>query len=208
MINKISVVTLSFLLLCCELGLTQVDQKMIPKSMSNKTAFRNVTSSPSALKIQLLDPKTHKTTSLIIPSNELPQALAIKKGLKFDKLGRFKDQTAYQNFLENDYFKFMEENYGKPMALDIDLVQYKNLLFERPLSLQDLSVGNEIELVNKFFKFDFDEGSGSLKREYSKEYGQNPAFTALLIDLGFEVYWGDLVPSLFITSKKSGPRVN
>lgn len=177
--------------------------------------YKNISTAPSYVKIKFKSLKTEKILNMIVENGHLASYLANKNGLKMDKLGRFKDMKAYLKFIETDYVRYMIENEGKVLDIDIDnfkkfvgktcfgeekaAEKYLNtFIFIESLNLNDLNVNNEKELIDKYLDFDSERGSGTIKKEYYRQYSSNPAFIALLMDLGYNVGRGDIIPTLWI----------
>lgn len=177
--------------------------------------YKNISTAPSYIKIKFKSSETGEILNMIIENEDMASYLANKQGLEMDKFGRFKDMEAYKNFIETFYIDYMKKNENK--VLDIDINDFKkfvsrirfgdektgekhlnSLIFSTPFSLKDLGVADKNELIEKYFNFGSKGTQGTLKNEYYKEYGSNPAFIALLIDLGFYVGRGDIVPILFV----------
>lgn len=176
--------------------------------------YKNISSSPSFIKIRFKNEETGEIINMIVENQDMATYLAIKRGLKTDNLGRFKDMEAYKNFVENDYIIYMVANEGK--VLDIDFNDFKKIIsrvrfgnekatekylnsriFVEPMTFQELNVNNEEHFIKEYFDFDSNKGYGTLDQNY-KQFNSNPAFIALLIDLGYDVGRGDIVPILFI----------
>lgn len=178
------------------------EMNSVNKSVDNIDRFKNISTSPSALKIQFKE--ADKNINGIVRNDDLFNFLIEEKIVKSS----------------DDYIKYMNINGKRP--LEIDLNAFKKTLgkrwcrgqsskgkeyfdqyivFEAPMAFQQLRVQTENELLKKYFVFDYTKGSGSLKKEYYEKYTRNPAFIALLIDLGYDVVWGDIVPTLSIYTK-------
>ena len=69
------------------------------------------------------------------------------------------------------------------------------------MTFGQLGIKSEEEFLEKYFDFNYAKGSGNLKSEYYEKYTREPAFIALLIDLGYDVVWGDYVPNLNISTE-------
>lgn len=191
------------------------DVAMGKDSEYNVERYRNISTAPSFIKIKFKKRETGEILNIIIENEDMASYLAFKQGLKTDNLGRFKDIEAYKKFIEDYYVAYMVENEGK--LLDIDFNDFKKFIgktrfgnekaagkyldsriFINPLTLQELNVNNENEFIKEYFDFDSNKGYGTLKKDYYKQFNSNPAFIALLIDLGYNVGRGDIAPILFI----------
>ncbi|MBM2834875.1 MAG: hypothetical protein HW406_2036 [Candidatus Brocadiaceae bacterium] len=178
-----------------------VGMKTIKKSVKNIDRYKNVSTSPSAIKIQLKDTKMCQTKDVVVRNDDLFDFLIEEKLIKN---------------LE-DYIEYLIRSESKP--IEINLSNFENVLgkrwcrgksslgkkyfnehvsFEVPMTFRQLGIKSEEELLEKYFDFNYPKGSGSLKSEYYEKYTREPAFTALLIDLGYDVVWGDPFPNLNI----------
>ena len=175
---------------------------IIPKkNVQNEDRYKNTSSSESCIKVIIKDSKTGESVNAIFGNEQFARILAQKRGL-IDKQGKIKRQEDYINFLNKDYLNYMIENEDEPINIDIDIEKLRkskpNLIFDKPLTFEQLNVKNEQELLEKHFDFNYTKGHGILKKEYYEKYTSNPAFIALLIDLGYDVVWGDFVFNLNI----------
>lgn len=169
------------------------------KTVTNEDRYRNLSTAQSCIKVVLIDTKTGQNTNAIFGNEEFARLLAEKRGLLIDKQGRFEDQKAYIRFLNEDYANYMIKNDGKVIDAGIDIKKYNSILtFSRPMTLEELNIKDEGELLKKYFDFDYKKGSGMLKGKYYEKYTRDPAFIALLIDLGYDAVWGDYVLNLNI----------
>lgn len=174
----------------------------VNKCVDNIDRFQNVSTAPSAIKVQFRE--AGKDVNCIVRNDDLFNFLIEEKVVKS----------------LDDYIRYMAVNGKRP--LEIDLNAFKNSLgerwcrgrsskgkqyfgkyvvFEAPMTFQQLKVEDESDLLKKYFIFDYKKGLGTLKNEYHEKYTRNPAFIALLIDLGYDVIWGDFVPDLNIYTK-------
>lgn len=103
----------------------------------------------------------------------------------------------HDNLLELDIERF--EDYLAKTTFGSKSAAKKYLqeaIFESPMTFQELQVKSEEELIEKYFFFDGSKNIGNPKLGFADVY--NPRFTALLIDLGYVVSRGDIVPILWI----------
>jgi len=173
------------------------DMNSVKKTVQDIDRYKNVSTAPSAIMIKLQDKNIDKTINVIVRNDEFYNFLITEKVVK--------DYEGYVSFMSNAK--------GKP--IQIDLNNFKRLIgsgkaqlgekylkeymiFAEPMSFEHLDVANEKELLNKYFDFDYSKGSGMLKGEYYEKYTRDPAFIALLLNLGYDVVWGDYVPNLNI----------
>lgn len=209
MLNKCLIVLL--LLIIANYGLGEenniimsqegVRMKAIKKSVRNIDRYKNISTVPSAIKIQLKDTEIGQTISAVVRNDDLFVFLIEEKMVKNPE----------------DYIKFLISSESKP--LEINLSNFEKILgkrwcrgksslgekyfkehvsFEVPMTFEQLDIKSEEELLEKYFDFNDTKGSGSLKSEYYEKYTREPAFIALLIDLGYDVVWGDPFPNLKI----------
>ena len=179
------------------------------KSVRNIDRYKNsLTSMSSFIKLKIKDVKTGKLINLVIENILFADYLATEQGMIRDRAGRFKDSEASIKFKKNTYVDFMLKNDDKP--IEINLERFKTFIgneylrthvFTTSLSLQQLNVIDEKEFITKYFDFKCSEGEGILKGKYYNEYGNNPLFIALLIELGYDVLSGDISPNLNIYTK-------
>ena len=181
-----------------------VSMKTIIKSVRNVDRYKNISTSPSAIKIQLKDTKIGQTIDVVVRNDDLFVFLIEEKMVKNPE----------------DYIKFLISSESKP--LEINLSNFKKILgkrwcrgksslgekyfkehvsFEVPMTFGQLGIKSEEELLEKYFDFNYAKDSGCLKSEYYEKYTREPAFIALLIDLGYDVVWGDYVPNLNISTE-------
>ncbi len=178
------------------------------------------------IKIQVRDTATGKILNVIADNTDFSIFLAIEHGLKTDKSGKFIDNNAYIKYRESTYVDHMTKNEGK--LFEFDLLAFENLvskihfgrekvpkenlenyilIFDQPLSFEQLGVKTEKELLEKYFDFDVFTEYGKLKDVYYtrhkySEYSLNPSFIATLLDLGYIVGQTDVAPILFIKKYK------
>lgn len=221
MIKKITIPLLLFLVILnanfCwgePLELSGKENSAMKETSYKEEKYKNISSSPSFIKIRFKNEETGEIINMIVENQDMATYLAIKHGLKTDNLGRFKDTKAYENFIKKDYITYMVVNEGK--VLDIDFNDFKKIIsrarfgnetatekylnshiFLEPMTFQELNVNSEEQFIKEFFDFGSNKNYGILKQGY-KQFNSNPAFIALLIDLGYDVGRGDIVPILFI----------
>lgn len=180
------------------------DMETIKKTVGNIDRYKNNSTAPSAIKIQLKDKKTGQITNAVVRNDDFASFLEREQGLSL-----------------KDYVDYMVRNDGKP--LEIDLAKFKKSLgkrwlgkaslgekyfreyvnFETPMNFGQLNLASEEQFIQKYFDFNYTKGSGSLKKEYYEKYTRNPAFIALLIDLGYDASWGCIAPVLIISTTPS-----
>lgn len=174
----------------------------INKCVDNIDRLKNISTAPSAIKVQFRE--ADKNVNGIVRNDDLFNFLIEEKVVKSS----------------DDYIRYMTVNGKQPLEIDLNafkkslgkrwcrgrslkgkeyFAQY--IVFEAPMTFQQLRVEDESELLKKYFVFDYTKGLGTLKNEYYEKYTRNPAFIALLIDLGYDVVWGDYVPNLNIYTK-------
>lgn len=189
-----------------------ITMKNAGKVKGAEAKYRNISTAPSYIKIKFKDPGSDEVFNMIVENTDMVFYLANKRGLEMIQ----KDSEAFKKFAESDYVNYMVENEGKLLDFDIDdFISFvsksrfgnrksaetylKSLIFGAPLTLKQLNVNNEKELIEKYFVFNSDKSQGSLKEEYNSQYSLNPAFIALLVDLGYNVGRGDVFPILYIS---------
>jgi hypothetical protein len=183
-----------------------VTMSSIEKSVNSIDRYKNISTAPAAIKLQLKDIATGEKINVVIGNDDLSGFLIAEKIVK-----------DYE-----DYVNYMIKNEGAPLEINIDNLKkalgrrwshgkvslseeyFKEYVsFEEPMTFEELGVKDEQELLKKFFDFDYAKGTGVLKVEYYEKYTRNPAFIALLIDLGYYVTWGDIAPVLNISTTAS-----
>jgi len=198
---------------------SRIDQKSQNTSFimaSTQSPYSQFSSAPNYIKITVRDSSTQKTINLVVTNPDFAMFLASESGLETDTYGRFKDTEALEVFLDKTYVPYMEkhgrsildinlENFGIFFAKSYFLgsskepVEYLDrFIFNQPLTFQDLDVQDEDELIEKMFDFDKNTGGGRIKNKIFGNLEADPSFLALLIDLGYEVGHGDIVPFLWI----------
>ena len=173
------------------------------------------------IKITVKDTVTGKILNMIVDNTDFASFIASERGLRTDKVRRFIDNEAYVKFRDKEYVEYMRENEGKISEINLNNFEkfigigkekagkkaVEGCIFDQPMTLDQLGVRNESELIEKYFTFNEESGEGKLKKEYEekKEISKNPAFIAMLIDLGYIVGRGCYDPILFIR-KSAGVR--
>lgn len=164
------------------------------------------------IKITVKNTMTGKILNMIVDNTDFASFIASEYGLKTDKVRRFIDNEAYVKFRDKEYVEYMRENEGKVLEININNFEkfigfgkqkagkkvIEGFIFEQPITFEQLGVNKEDELVEKYFDFNKETGTGKIKAEYEKEISKRPAFIALLIDLNYIVGRGDYDPFLFI----------
>ncbi len=174
----------------------------LPK-ISNMQRYQNVSTAPSAIKLLLKDTQTEQTFNVVVRNDDFFYFLQHIMGFDYAK-----------------YVDFMIRKDGSP--IEIDVQSFKEYLwkrwnvkkkyregyfinkvtFEKEVTLKELEVANEKQILEKYFNCQ-ETGPCTLKVEYYERYNQAPAFLALLINLGYGVYWGDIAPVLSISTANS-----
>ncbi|MFH1231476.1 MAG: hypothetical protein V1709_08290 [Planctomycetota bacterium] len=172
----------------------------INKSVQNQDRYKNNSTAPSAIKIQLRDKKTGQVLNAVVRNDDFSQFYR----------GELK-------LTQEEYVNSMIKNDDSPLEINLDKFKKalgkrwlgkvvsgeaylnKYVIYESPMTFQQLEVNNETELINKYFDFDQKKGRGILKGQYNEAFARNPAFIALLINLGYDAYWGDYIPNLNIS---------
>jgi hypothetical protein len=186
--------------------------RALPRGINN---YKNLA---SHIEIQVKDSVTGRASHMVLPNKDFAFFLASERGLATDKLGRFADNAALRRFLETDYVDYMVRNDGKP--LEINLGNFENFygrshygseqagkkhvqgfIFSQPMTFDQLGVRSEKELIARMFEFNRETGRGVLKGPFGK-YSSEAAFLAMLIELGYEVEFGDVVPILYISKRR------
>ncbi len=207
-IALVFLITMTVIVGYCLDGLAQKDLKM-------KSKYTKFSSASNYIKLLLKDEKEHEVFNIIVDNADFAGYMAEKDGLKV--LGRMEanDQQQFKEFIEEKYVSYMLKNEGKMVSIDFkDFIKFiakkkfgderqvseflKSFIYEKPSRLEDLNVRTEEELIKKYFDFNKETLSGNIKNEHIKNYNDNPAFIALLLEFGYEVYRGDVVPTLFI----------
>ena len=161
------------------------------------------------IKITVKDVGTRKVSNMIVDNTDFASFLTSEHYLMTDELGRPVD---YADYMEKNEGKIIEINlnnfekwvskkrFGKE-KVNKEYLQNYILIFEQPLTFEQLGVKKENELIEKYFDFNRITSVGKLKKEYEekKEISKNPAFIAMLIDLGYIVGRGCYDPILFIS---------
>ena len=170
-------------------------------------SFKHVSSAPYYLDIKIRDPESGKIVKAVVENSDLADFLLFHTG-------RQTDAATARHFYERGFFDYMVNHYGQILDLNLNTFtqhvsrrRFQNegiarrliasFLYEQPLSLTDLGVRNEQELLTTYFNV-APHRYHLLKAEYIKQYNGNPAFIALLIHLGYAVGHEDIAPILFI----------
>ena len=164
--------------------------------------YKNLSTAPSYVKIKVRD--EGKIINVIWDNTDL-FTYFLEKGMG--------DEEEYVDYMINheetvfeidinDYADFVgKKRFGNKKSGR----RYVNkFIFEQPLNLGSLGVSNRNKLLNKYFNFSRASNTYILKSGHYEEYNLNPAFIALLIESGFEVFRGDYVPVLSIRQKREG----
>ncbi len=177
------------------LAMTQLE-----KNVQNEHRYRNLSTAPSALKVQIMDHKGKEIINAIVRNDDMFLFLLEQNVVS--------NPHAYvAHMIRNDgtpivldmqiFMKFLATKWGEK-AVNAEKFFFDHNLFEKPATFDQLGVENEMELIHTFFDFNFEKSKGTLKSKYFDVYTRNPSFIALLIDLGYDVVWGDYIPNLNI----------
>lgn len=172
------------------------------KTVTDMDRYKNFSTAQSCIKVVLRDTKTGQVFNAVFGNEHFARILAGQHGHKFDKrTGRIEDQAAYEKFLE-EYVEYMSTHGREPLDVTLDFDELRqhqpSPLFDKALTFQALGVTDEAELLNTFFDFNPVKKHGVLKSEFYEQYARNASFIALLIELGYDVVWGDYIPTLNI----------
>ncbi len=166
--------------------------------------YRNTSTAPSFVKIKINDARSKKILNMVVENDRLAGFMASEHRVPEENLAKF---------YECDYVEWMLKNHDKPLDLDIEKFEnylaettfgsksvtkeyLRKAIFEAPMTFHELQVQSEEELIEKYFSFDRNKNIGNPKPGFAGAY--DPRFIALLIDLGYVVSRGDLVPILRI----------
>lgn len=171
-------------------------------SVEDIDRFKNISTAPSAIKVQFKE--GDKNINGIVRNDDLFNFLVEVRTVK-DPI---------------DYINFMTINGKQPLKIDLNAFKKRlgkrwcqgkaalgekyfseHVIFKAPMTFKQLNVKGKDDLLIFYFDFNNKKGHGTLKNEYSEKYTRNPAFIALLIDLGYDVVWGDYVPNLNIYTR-------
>jgi len=194
-------VSLALLLLSVTAALTEANPMGDAKGSSiERNPYRNISTAPSCLRISLYDTDTNRIVNLIIGSTDLADFFTKKRGYSYE-----------------DYFNYIEQHRNKPLEISLEQfalsiserfgskkrgVEYlHSLIFDKPLTLEELRVQSPSELLVHYFDWSQGTDHGIIKSEYAEKYSSDPAFIALLIELGYHVGWGDIAPFLWISQQ-------
>lgn len=196
------------------------------KSPLENSRYKIFVSGANYIKVRVKDSATGVILNIVIDNEDFAAFLAVTRGLKVDEMGRFVDNNAYLKFRAGDYFDYMTKNEGKVVEITLanleksvsklhfgkekvpkEYLRNYILIFDQPLTFEQLGVKTEKELIGKYFDFDTSTGVGKLKEVYytnhkRNEYSLNPSFIATLLDLGLIVGQTDIIPILFIRKQQ------
>lgn len=165
-----------------------------------ENSFENVSTAPSAIKLQIIDSSTRKVLNVILRNDDYYSYVLQEKRI----------------VSQQQYIKFLHDNIGTQHVVDLAKLQSglekrwavgnkkvdayfeRHVVFDEVMTLEGLHVKDKDELAKVYF--DFRNQIGYLKKEYYEQFNQKPGFVALLIDLGFDVRWGDIAPVLMIAA--------
>lgn len=188
------------------------EMRLSQKKIVSKNRLTNITSSPSYIKFKLKDYETGQIINVLLENSELAYYLA---GARYDKDGRISLPNNFDSFIENEYIPFLVKNEGGTKELSISdfpknsavKIQYdeksikeflNQYVYPRALTLGELKVNSEEELINTYFTFNEKTNYGYLKKEYINKFNSNAAFISLLLDLNYDVGRMDISPILYI----------
>ena len=161
------------------------------------------------IKIIAKDVLTEKKVNMVISNTTFFVFLVHERGLAIYEApaGRsmptYPDPEAYRRFHEIGYEEYLLAHEGQYVAIDFkSLEQFlhsshhgvasdekkylETMIFDRPITFEQLGVHDEKELIRRMFDFDAESGRGIIKNEFI-QYPYDPAFIATLINLGYEV---------------------
>ena len=170
--------------------------------------------SPSFVKLSLREQGTGRQVYLVIQHSDLADYLAYKAGLPMDGRGRFKDRAAYKEFIAIEYSRFLSSATKDLVDLNLnDLAKFLSMTrfgdieaakqyvqsysFTQPMTLADFGVGSREELLQKYFKPIPSSPCLTIRPDVKFE-GDLPVLIGLLIDQGYRVIQGDIVPVLSV----------
>jgi len=226
---RLCIVLLAFLFITNVLCASQKENNIFEgKQMKNNmqkhkriNSYKNVSTAPSFLKFKINDKAKNDSFIVVVENSDLAMLLA---GTELSKGGFFKGPKMYmpenfREFVEGKYLKFLIENEGGTQAVSInefpknkkskievadeELIKFlyanevKNIL-----SLDELGVSSEKELIYKCFDYNYEENYGHIK-EVCKDYHLDLAMISLLIDLNYNVSRGDIAPVMTISKIKN-----
>ena len=138
-------------------------------------SYRNFSTAPSYIKIKLKD--SGQEVTLILENGDFLSFYAEKQGFTINQSGKFNNSSNFKQFVENDYIPMMIKNQNK--VFDIELKDIANFfakthggsseeamnylrsqIVKTPLSLSDLQVNSEKEMIERYFDFQWENRSG------------------------------------------------
>lgn len=212
-------IILCFIVFYCFLSTNKVkasegDSKMITDSIEKQVQdidrYRNTSTAGSYIKIVLKDFMTEERLNIVIINTVFIDFLAKEEGIEvYDKKGRFIiNSEEYNKFVNDKYIMYMSKNIGKEIVVSVNNFKkfigdkcLKECVYDSPMKLNELEVEDEKQVLDKYFDFNYKEGSGMLKHEFHRKFANNPSFIALLLNLGYDVVMGDYAPILSIYTK-------
>jgi len=177
------------------------EEKRGGMSMQPSERYKNISTAPSYILAKVRDSETEEIFNIVLRNDDLASYFAEKRGLSVEAYVAYmiknEDNILDINMVEFEKFvgkrHFGNERNGKKFIRD--------MIFDKPMTLNQLEVEDESKLIESYFDFDYAKGYGMLKSEYYEKYTSNPAFIALLIKLGYNAFQGDIVPNLNIYKK-------
>jgi hypothetical protein len=172
----------------------------VNETMIVEAALKNISTSPSYIKLRLKDVHKNVTKNFILENTDFFNYLKIKKNFSI---------TEYMSYMiaklpgvieidYRDYVDFLSTRFGN---VDAALEYFERSQYDVQLDFRDIHVVDENQMILKYFSYDANDHCGPEKSSLSKydvKIVHSPEFIAMLIDLGYLVTRGDMVPILHI----------
>jgi len=182
---------------------------------SREDAFRNFSTAPNYIKIQIEDLESGQRRWIVFESMQF-SILLIDQWSNFVGKDMPRTKETYTAFIRqrveelpiemslSAFADILAKQFGSEDEARKYLERYS---FERPYSLGELGFTSEAELIHAYFGFDQKHGRGQTSPDGERRVPVSvgdPRFIALLLDLGYNVGRGDIAPMIFI-EKTSSP---
>jgi len=162
--------------------------------VTNQERYDNFCTQNSFIEVQLKDFLTEENFIAVLSNIDFAIFVAFDRGYA-KKNGKFYEKEVREVYYDR-YRNYMIQNKEKEIVTDIakfkKFMEYMcrgDYIVQNKMSILDLGVNNRNELLGKYFFQEYE--AYDLKEQYIKDYYNNAAFKALLIDLGYDVRSSD-----------------
>ena len=193
------------LTLCSYSGIICSEKKIIECDKNNVEmhvleSIKNNSTINTYIKLRLFDSNYNREIKLVIRSADLSNYMMNEYNYTFD------EYVEYFIKNKNNVHSIVVENLKKNINLRFNNQEFVSkyfqlMVYENVATFKDLGVKDEPQLLEKYF--DFNAASGGWVAKFNlnireAELLYRSEVLAFLIDLGYQVYRGDIVPNIHI----------